>query len=60
LEKIIKTRFKQDPGDYGLFDLKALHFTAKRHIPVAIIDGRDPDEIIRAIHGKNNGTLVTV
>jgi uridylate kinase len=59
LEKIIKTRFKQDPGDYGLFDLKALHFTARRRIPVTIIDGRDPDEIIRAVNGKNNGTLIT-
>ncbi|MCX6642809.1 MAG: UMP kinase [Candidatus Bathyarchaeota archaeon] len=59
LEKIIKTRFKQGPGDYGLFDLKALHFTARNHIPVAIIDGRDPEEIVQAVHGKINGTLIT-
>ena len=59
LEMIVKNRFKQEPGDYGLFDLKALRFAAKRKIPVAIIDGTNPAELLYAVEGRINGTLIT-
>jgi uridylate kinase len=58
LEKIIKSRFEQVPGDYGLFDLKATKL-AKRHcIPLKFIDGTDPEEIIRAVEGGHSGTEI--
>jgi uridylate kinase len=59
LEEIVKSRFKQSPGDYGLFDLKAVKYVASKHIPVIIIDGTDPEEIVRAIKGNHCGTIIS-
>lgn len=59
LEEIVRSRFKQSPGDYGLFDLKAVKYAANKKIPVIIIDGTDPEEIVNAINGKHNGTLIS-
>ncbi|MBN1682987.1 UMP kinase [Candidatus Bathyarchaeota archaeon] len=59
LENIVKKRFKQKPGDYGLFDLKAVRYAADKKIPVIIIDGTDPEEIIRAVNGRHNGTIIS-
>lgn len=58
LEGIIKSRFRQSPGDYGLFDLKATRLAKRLGIPVVFVDGSDPEEIIRAIEGGHRGTLV--
>jgi uridylate kinase len=58
LERIIKNRFKQEPGEYGLFDLKAVKRAKKCGIPLIIIDGRDPEEIYRAIEGGHTGTEI--
>ena len=58
LEEIIRKRFHQAPGDYGLFDLKATKLAAKCGIAVIFIDGTDPEEIIRAVNGSHRGTEV--
>jgi len=58
LEKIVKARFKQVPGDYGLFDLKATRLVKKHMIRTVIIDGSDPAEIIRAVEGGHGGTVI--
>jgi uridylate kinase len=59
LELIIKQRFEQMPGDYGLFDLKAVKKARKIDIPIIIIDGTDPLEILRGVEGSHGGTLVS-
>jgi uridylate kinase len=58
LEELIKGRFTQAPGDYGLFDLKAVRRARRCGIPLIIIDGTDPEEIIRAVEGGHSGTEI--
>jgi uridylate kinase len=58
LEHIIRSRFKQRPGDYGLFDLKAVRLAKRLGIPIVFVDGTDPEEIIRAVEGGHSGTVV--
>jgi uridylate kinase len=58
LEGIIKRNTVQSPGEYGLFDLKAVRLAAKLAIPIVFIDGRDPEEIKRSVYMKHNGSLV--
>ncbi len=58
LEGIIKERFRQAPGDYGLFDLKGLRLAKRIGVPVVFVDGREPEEIIRAVEGGHGGTVV--
>jgi uridylate kinase len=48
----------QTPGEYRLFDLKATRLIKKNKIKTIFIDGNDPEEIIRAVEGKHNGTVV--
>ena len=57
-EKIIIERFEQKPGDYGLFDLKATRLIKKYGITTIILDGRDPEEIVRGVEGGHSGTVV--
>ena len=58
LEKIIKANTRQTPGDYGLFDLKAVRLAAKLGTPLIFVDGTDPEEIIRAVAGNHHGSTV--
>jgi uridylate kinase len=58
LEKIILTTTRQVPGEYGLFDLKAVRLAAKLGIPLVFVDGTDPEEIIRAVVGGHHGSTV--
>ena len=58
LEKIIKANTRQAPGEYGLFDLKAVRLAAKLGTPIVFVDGTDPEEIIRAVTGAHHGTTV--
>jgi uridylate kinase len=58
LEKIILANTQQVPGDYGLFDLKAVRLAAKLGTPLIFVDGTDPEEIIRAVTGAHHGTTV--
>ena len=58
LEKIIKQNTRQAPGEYGLFDLKGVRLAKKLNIPLIIIDGTDPEEIIRAAKGTHSGSTI--
>jgi uridylate kinase len=58
LETIIKENTRQAPGEYGLFDLKAVKRARKAGIPVVFIDGTDPQEIKRAVDGTHGGSTV--
>jgi uridylate kinase len=58
LERIIRSNTRQAPGEYGLFDLKAVRLAAKMGTPLIFIDGTDPEEIIRAVTGTHHGTTV--
>jgi uridylate kinase len=58
LERIIKKNVRQAPGEYGLFDLKAVRLAARLNIPVVFVDGSDPQEIVRAVEGGHSGTVV--
>ncbi len=58
LEKIIVENTIQAPGEYGLFDLEAVKLSKKLGKPVVIIDGRDPEEIIRAVNGTHSGSTI--
>ena len=49
----------QVPGEYRFFDLKATRLIKKARIKTIFIDGRDPEEIIRAVEGRHNGTIVS-
>lgn len=48
----------QTPGEYRLFDLKATKLIKEAKIKTIFIDGNDPEEIIRVVEGKHNGTVV--
>ena len=48
----------QKPGEYRLFDLKAAKLLKKNRTKLIVIDGRNPNEIIRVIEGKHSGTEV--
>jgi uridylate kinase len=49
----------QTPGEYRLFDLPATKLIKKIKIKTIFVDGNDPEEIIRAVKGKHNGTTVS-
>ncbi|MBI2084332.1 MAG: UMP kinase [Candidatus Aenigmarchaeota archaeon] len=55
--KIIKKN-SQTPGEYRLFDLKAANVIVKHKIRTVLIDGNNPREIIKAVNGQHNGTVV--
>jgi uridylate kinase len=58
LEEIIKQNTRQYPGEYGLFDLKGVRLAKKLKIPIIIINGVDPEELIRAVKGNHSGSVV--
>jgi len=45
-------------GEYALMDPLALRIIRRSHIPVTIVDGRDPSTIEKALQGKRIGTRV--
>lgn len=48
----------QVAGEYRLFDLKAAKIIKKIKLKIILIDGSDPNEIIKAVEGQHNGTVV--
>jgi len=65
LDKIDYKKFReiisavpQTPGEYRLFDLKAIDILEKKKIKLIIIDGKDSKEILRAAQGNHSGTVV--
>lgn len=55
--KIIKKNV-QAPGQYALFDLKGAKLLKKIKVKMIVIDGRDAEEIVRAVEGTHSGTVV--
>jgi uridylate kinase len=49
----------QVPGEYRFFDLKATRLIKKARIKTIFIDGKDPEEIVRAVEGKHHGTIIS-
>ncbi len=45
-------------GEYELMDPVAIQLIRRSKIPVTIIDGRDPSNIEKALHGKHVGTKI--
>lgn len=58
LEEIIMESTEQSPGEYGLFDLKAVKLARRLKIPMVFVDGTDPKEIMRAVEGSHSGTEI--
>jgi uridylate kinase len=48
----------QTPGEYRFFDIKATRLIKKAKIKTIFINGNDPEEIIRAVSGKHQGTTI--
>ena len=49
---------EQTPGKYFLFDRKAVDVVKEHNIKLVMIDGSDPEEIIRAVQGVHSGTVI--
>ena len=58
LEEIIMESTEQSPGEYGLFDLKAVKLARRLKIPMVFVNGTDPEEIMRAVEGSHGGTEI--
>ena len=56
-EKIIMQN-PQVPGEYRLFDLPATKLIKKLKLKTVFIDGNDPEEILHAVDGTHNGTVI--
>jgi len=57
-EKII-LKNPQEPGEYRLFDLPGARVIKRAKIKTIVINGIDPEEIIRAVEGKHKGTVIS-
>ncbi len=55
--KIVKKN-PQSPGQYRLFDLSAAKLIKKFKLKTIIINGNNPQEIVRAVNGKHHGTVI--
>lgn len=56
--KQILSKNAQLPGQYGLFDLRAVETISKEKIKTIFVDGTDAEEIWRAAFGGHNGSVV--
>jgi len=55
----LANNLKQEPGTYQI-DRDAVEIIHKHKVKTIIIDGyHDPEEIIRAVEGKHNGTVIS-
>ena len=52
-------KLEQTPGEYRLFDLKGARLLKEIKAKLIIIDGNDSQEIVKAVEGKHNGTIIT-
>jgi len=58
LERILE-KLEQEPGSYPLLDLAAIKIIERSRIRTVIVDGRDAEEVLRAVEGGHRGTVVT-
>jgi len=49
----------QTPGKYALFDLWAIPRLKRKKIRLIVLDGREPENILRAVEGESIGTEVS-
>lgn len=49
----------QKPGEYALFDLKAAELCKKEKRKIVFIDGKNPENIEKAVSGEEIGTVVS-
>ncbi len=56
-EKIL-LKNKQGPGEYKLFDLSAAKIIERSKIKTIIVNGSDPEEILRAVEGRHKGSEI--
>ena len=54
----ILSREEQSPGRYALFDLSAIDVLEEHNIPLIIFNGRDVNNLLRAVEGQPVGTIV--
>lgn len=57
LKKIL-TANVQSPGKYALFDVSAVRILKQNKIPLVIVNGKNPNEILNAVKGKHKGTTI--
>jgi len=55
--QILKSN-EQSPGKYFLFDLGAVEVAKENGIKLVMVDGADPEEILRAVSGTHKGTVI--
>jgi uridylate kinase len=48
----------EEAGQYKLFDHVAINILARSKIPTVFLNGRDPENILRAVRGEKVGTKV--
>lgn len=51
-------RNPQLPGEYRLFDLDGAKLIKRIKLRTVIVNGSNPEEIVRAVEGKHSGTLI--
>jgi len=54
----IVSKIEQTPGNYALFDLKAVKLLKKHCIPLVFCNGRKPENLLKILSGELVGTLV--
>lgn len=52
------SKLEQTPGEYRLFDLKGARLLKEIKAKLIVIDGSNPGEIVNAVEGNHNGTIV--
>lgn len=57
LRKILN-KASQEPGNYPLFDLKAIDVVESCSLPVIIANGKKPENLIKILSGEKIGTII--
>ncbi|MFX1485685.1 MAG: UMP kinase [Promethearchaeota archaeon] len=57
LSNILKSE-TEEAGKYALFDTLAIKIVQRSRIPTMIIDGRNPENVIKAVKGEEIGTKI--
>lgn len=58
LREILKNT-SQTPGNYPLFDLKAIKIAEKNSLPIIIANGTKPENLIKILKGEKIGTFIS-
>lgn len=58
-EILSKETWLQEPGRYELFDMLSLQLAKRSKIPIAVVNGSKPENVLKAIEEGVYGTLVT-